>query len=202
MVAQFTCLTNSITPDLHQAQSKKCLTHQTQKCCSPNQHCLKKHILHIGTGVINVPLETKPPLQLWTSPGERVICFSEVRRGLADKVLDWRRHEEGQMLSSQYSSGAWKAKGLRPDKESLLLESISRLNLTYKQKVLLSNCLHREKLVPRWSLLQWFCVNFQPFLCSCRWSKKSANLKLRSIIYGEIPWKAKQGIQLWENYMI
>lgn len=51
------------------------------------------------------------------------------------------------MLSSQYSPGAWKAEGLRLDKESLLLESI-RLNLTYKQKVLLSNCLYREKLVP------------------------------------------------------
>lgn len=55
------------------------------------------------------------------------------------------------MLSSLYSPRAWKVEGLRPDKESLLWKGI-RLNLTYKQKVLLLNCLCKGKLVPSWLL--------------------------------------------------
>lgn len=112
-----------------------------------HQLSLKKCILHIVTEVINVHFEKRPLLQLQTTPWERVICFSEVPWGLADKMPDWRRHDRGRMLSSCYAPGAWKVQGLRPDKESLLFESI-RLNLTYKQKVLLSNCLYKAKLVP------------------------------------------------------
>jgi len=51
------------------------------------------------------------------------------------------------MLSSHYSPRAWKVEGLRAPKESLFLESV-RLNLTYKHKVLLPNCLYKAKLVP------------------------------------------------------
>lgn len=140
-------LPKTIIPDLYQVKSDLAPTPSLQTLPT-HQSSLKKRILHIGMEVINVHFFKKRPLlQLQTTLWERVICFSEVPWGLADKKSGWRRHEGGCMLSSHYSPRAWKVEGLRPDKESLLSESI-RLNLTYKQKVFLSNCLYKEKLVP------------------------------------------------------